>query len=172
MSHLNEEELILHYYGEESEALSTEQHLEACGECRETYASLVRVLNVVDSLPVPDRGENYAAQVWSRIEKRIPARRRFDWLIPVAMPYHLGRIVAVDDAGAVVGHRLLIPAVEVGWEQNLVEARAGVHEQVLRQNRIPQCLIDIEHVLFVRRGIDHGDRGVVQQPIRLAVTLA
>src|SRR5882724_3336971 len=86
MSHLNEEALILHYYGEESETLSTEQHLEACGECRETYASLVRVLNVVDSLPVPDRGENYGAQVWSRIEKRIPARRRFGWLIPVAMP--------------------------------------------------------------------------------------
>ena len=85
MSHLNEEELILHYYGEESEALSTEQHLEACDECRHTYASLVRVLNVVDSLPVPDRGENYGAQVWSRIEKRIPSRRRFGWLIP-AMP--------------------------------------------------------------------------------------
>jgi hypothetical protein len=86
MSHLNEEQLILHYYGEESETLSTEQHLEECGECRTMYASLVRVLNVVDSLPVPDRGEGYGEQVWSRIEKRIPGRRRFGWLLPVAMP--------------------------------------------------------------------------------------
>ena len=81
MSHLNEEQLILHYYGEESETLTAEQHLEECGECRTTYASLVRVLNVVDSLPVPDRGENYGAQVWSRIEKRLPGRRRFGWLL-------------------------------------------------------------------------------------------
>jgi hypothetical protein len=44
------------------------------------YASLVRVLNVVDSLPVPERGENYGAEVWSRIEARIPSRRRwFHW---------------------------------------------------------------------------------------------
>src|SRR3954465_589343 len=86
MSHLNEEELILHYYGEEGETLQTEQHLEECGECRIMYASLVRVLNVVDSLPVPDRGEDYGARVWSRIEKRIPARRRFGWLMPAAMP--------------------------------------------------------------------------------------
>lgn len=83
MNHLTEEQLILHYYGEEGdaatpgEALAAEQHLEACGACREHYSSLVRVLNVVDSLPVPDRAENYGSQVWSRIEKRIPARRRW-----------------------------------------------------------------------------------------------
>src|SRR5258705_7518704 len=110
MSHLNEEELILHYYGEESEALSTEQHLEACGECRQTYASLVRVLNVVDSLPVPDRGENYGAQVWSRIEKRIPSRRPFGWLIPGAMPVPM-RWAAAGAAFA----GLLVAAFMAGW---------------------------------------------------------
>ena len=83
MNHLTEEQLILHYYGEEGdastpvEALLTEQHLEGCGECRALYGSLVRVLNVVDSLPVPDRSEDYGAQVWSRIERRLPARRRW-----------------------------------------------------------------------------------------------
>jgi hypothetical protein len=83
MNHATEEQLILHYYGEEGETLATEQHLEECGECRATYASLVRVLNVVDSLPVPDRSEDYGSQVWQRIEKQIPARRRFRWLMPV-----------------------------------------------------------------------------------------
>jgi hypothetical protein len=84
MNHLTEEQLILHYYGEETEAatgtdaLANERHLEACGECRALYASLVRVLNVVDSLPVPERGEDYGAQVWSRIESRLPVKRR--WL--------------------------------------------------------------------------------------------
>jgi hypothetical protein len=54
--------------------------LEECGDCRELYTSLQRVLNVVDSLPVPDRGSDYGAQVWQRIEHRLPARRRFQWL--------------------------------------------------------------------------------------------
>jgi hypothetical protein len=83
MNHLTEEQLILHYYGEEGdpatggESLAAEQHLEGCGECRRLYSSLVRVLNVVDSFPVPDRCEAYGAQVWSRIEQRIPRKRRW-----------------------------------------------------------------------------------------------
>src|SRR3954463_7128634 len=76
MTHLNEEELVLHYYGEEGETLAAEQHLEGCGECRELYGSLQRVLNIVDSLPIPERGADYGGQVWQRIERRIPARRR------------------------------------------------------------------------------------------------
>jgi hypothetical protein len=76
MTHLNEEQLVLHYYGEEGDTLAAEQHLEGCGQCRALYASLQRVLNVVDSLPIPERGADYGGQVWNRIERRIPARRR------------------------------------------------------------------------------------------------
>lgn len=80
--HLTEEQLVLHYYGEEadssgSDTLAAEQHLEICEECRHVYGSLQRVLNVVDSLPIPERGADYGAQVWQRIERRIPARRRW-----------------------------------------------------------------------------------------------
>jgi hypothetical protein len=82
-THLSEEQLVLHYYGEEGETLAVEQHLEACDECRDLYGSLLRVLNVVDSLPIPERGADYGGQVWQRIERQIPARRRFWWL---AMP--------------------------------------------------------------------------------------
>ena len=80
MNHLTEEELILHYYGEESDALAAEQHLDTCESCRHLYASMQRVLNVVDSLPVPARGPEYGAQVWSRLESRLPARRRLFFL--------------------------------------------------------------------------------------------
>jgi hypothetical protein len=78
MNHLSEEDLILHYYGEEGDPLPAEQHLDSCEGCRRLYASLQRVLNVVDSLPVPERGANYGDAVWQRIESRLPARRR--WL--------------------------------------------------------------------------------------------
>jgi hypothetical protein len=81
MNHLSEEQLILHYYGEEGETLAAERHLEECEGCRELYGSLQRVLNVVDSLPVPQRGAEYGAQVWNRLESRLPVRRRL-WTLP------------------------------------------------------------------------------------------
>jgi hypothetical protein len=80
MNHLSEEELILHYYGEEADAFASEQHLDQCQECRAHYGSLQRVLNVVDSLPVPARAEEYGSEVWRRIEGRLPSRRRW-WVL-------------------------------------------------------------------------------------------
>ena len=85
MNHLSEEQLILHYYGEPGEpggALDCEHHLEECGDCRALYASLQRVLNVVDSLPVPERSAEYGAAVWRRIERSVGARRRTLWALP------------------------------------------------------------------------------------------
>lgn len=77
MKHLSEEELILHYYGEEGDAFAAEEHLDGCADCRAHFRLLQRVLNVVDSLPVPERGEEYAAEVWRRIEGRLGGRRRW-----------------------------------------------------------------------------------------------
>jgi hypothetical protein len=78
MIHLSEEELILHYYGEkEGDTLAAEQHLEACSECRAVYGGLQRVLNIVDTMPVPERAPDYGASVWQRIAPSIPARRHW-----------------------------------------------------------------------------------------------
>jgi hypothetical protein len=84
MNHLTEEQLVLHYYGEEGDALGAERHLDDCQECRLIYSSLQRVLNVVDSLPVPERGPEYGAEVWRRVAPAIPARRK--WLGWLAVP--------------------------------------------------------------------------------------
>ena len=81
MNHLTEEQLILHYYGEQSEqdavldALAIEQHLDDCAACRGSYASLQRVLNFVDAMPVPEQPANYGEQVWQRIAPQIGGRR-------------------------------------------------------------------------------------------------
>jgi hypothetical protein len=75
MKHLSEEELILHYYGEGGDSLTAERHIDECRDCREQYASLQRVLNTVDAFPVPERGEEYGAAVWRRIEGRLGRRR-------------------------------------------------------------------------------------------------
>src|SRR5579872_6974283 len=83
MNHLSEEQLILHYYGEEGDALTVEQHLDECGDCRAFYGSLQRVLNVVDSLPVPERKPEYGTEVWHRLERQIRPSRRWGFSMPV-----------------------------------------------------------------------------------------
>lgn len=83
MNHLTEEELILHYYGEAVEPGESERHLDACAECRVLYGSLQRVLNAVDTLPVPERGPEYGAALWSRIQLEIPMRHRWWRLAPL-----------------------------------------------------------------------------------------
>jgi hypothetical protein len=68
MNHLTEEQFVLYYYGEGDGSPAVRAHLDACEACRAEYASLQRVLNVVDSAPVPERDANYGAQVWGRLQ--------------------------------------------------------------------------------------------------------
>jgi len=68
MNHLTEEQFVLYYYGEGDGATAVRAHLDACEACRAEYASLQRVLNVVDSVPVPERDASYGTQVWNRLQ--------------------------------------------------------------------------------------------------------
>jgi len=68
MNHLNEEQFVLYYYGEGDGATAVRAHLDSCEACRAEYASLQRVLNVVDSVPVPERDASYGTQVWNRLQ--------------------------------------------------------------------------------------------------------
>jgi hypothetical protein len=76
MNHVNEEQFVLFYYGESTEAAGIESHLAECEECRTEFRSLQLVLNTVDTAPVPERGPEYGQAVWQRIEKRLGARKR------------------------------------------------------------------------------------------------
>jgi hypothetical protein len=71
MNHLTEEQLILHYYGEEGDPLAMEAHLEGCSDCRARYGAYQRVLNVVDSLPVPEVSAEYEAQLWRELAPKL-----------------------------------------------------------------------------------------------------
>ena len=74
--HIPEEQLILHYYGEMPESPAIEAHISACAECRGEYHALQRVLNSVDSAPVPSRGADYGQQVWNRVSSKLTGTRR------------------------------------------------------------------------------------------------
>jgi len=79
MNHCTEDDLILHYYGEESRRDRVEHHLDACEECAAAYRSLERTLQLVPLDEVPERGERYPAEVWSRIRGRLPERQPRPW---------------------------------------------------------------------------------------------
>lgn len=75
MTHLTEEELILHYYSEGEDAILVEQHLGECEACQRLYKSLEVTLAGMDALTVPERGPGYEARVWARLEPELPRRR-------------------------------------------------------------------------------------------------
>jgi hypothetical protein len=89
MNHLSEQDLILHYYGETEDPAPVDRHLDTCSSCRASYGALERVLNIVDALPVPERGGAYENDVWQRVKphvgqafclpRRTEARRRWEW---------------------------------------------------------------------------------------------
>lgn len=77
MTHLNEEQLTMAYYGDaENEARA---HLDECPECRAALARLERLLNDVRDYPVPERGESWESEVWARLAPKLPVRRRREW---------------------------------------------------------------------------------------------
>ncbi|HEY1240396.1 MAG TPA: hypothetical protein VGF16_07550 [Bryobacteraceae bacterium] len=82
MTHLNEEELVLHYYSEGDSRLAVEQHLDVCESCRLVYHSLERTLDRIEETPVPERGPAYEAQVWARLQPALPAGSRFGMFAP------------------------------------------------------------------------------------------
>lgn len=79
MNHLNEEQLVLYYYGEAGESPGMEAHLASCESCRSAYHNLQRVLNTVDLAPLPPLAEEYGAQVWRNLKPRLDRRRASRW---------------------------------------------------------------------------------------------
>jgi hypothetical protein len=75
MTHLTEEQLVLYYYGESHESPGTAAHLDQCPACRDGYQALQRVLNSVDSLPVPEREADFEARVWRNIAPLLKTRQ-------------------------------------------------------------------------------------------------
>ena len=100
--HLNEEQLVLYYYGEETGGGSSQEideHLGDCEACRAAYHKLQRVLNTVDSLPVPERAADYEARVWNEVSKRAAVRgkspmwRWYSWKPMLAMAAMIALVV-------------------------------------------------------------------------------
>jgi hypothetical protein len=75
MKHISEDDMILYHYGEVEEATEIKRHLEACAECASQWKKLQAVMAAVEPSAVPERGEEYGAQVWKQVRYRLPEKR-------------------------------------------------------------------------------------------------
>jgi hypothetical protein len=167
--HLEDDDLVLHYYGEGDGAAA--RHLEACAECRARIESLRATLGRVPD-EVPEPAADYETKLWERIQPRLGIARRGSsprppWrrmVIPAGLAASLGiafllgrhsRPPAAED----VRQRILLVAVGDHLERSEVlllellnaddpEAPAEA-EELLAENR-----------LFRQAALRAGDGGV------------
>jgi hypothetical protein len=83
MNHVDEDRLIAFVLedADPGTRVEVDAHLAACESCRNDAAEVRRVLRAAASDGVPERTEDYGAEVWARLEPRLPvaAPRRMGW---------------------------------------------------------------------------------------------
>jgi hypothetical protein len=94
MKHMTEEELIAYREGVAAQRAVIAQHLAACQECRAELERIEAVLAALDTLPVPNPGDDYGRHVWQQIAPRLPERPARWWQDWVE-PKRLGALAAV-----------------------------------------------------------------------------
>ena len=88
MQHLTEEQLVAHYYRDDDAPAAANEHLASCAACAAEFDSITRVLALVKEAPVPERGDDYGEQVWTRLRWRLGApsrRKQWQWLAVAAL---------------------------------------------------------------------------------------
>ena len=70
-THLTEDDLVLHYYGEMTDREETDAiaHLRNCAPCHDSYRRLQRVLAAVDehAFAAPALPDHFERTVWARL---------------------------------------------------------------------------------------------------------
>jgi hypothetical protein len=105
-THLTEDDLVLHYYGEMDGAAETAavRHLRECRDCHAAYNRLQRVLAAVEAAPAADIPDGFERVVWARLEPNLRQDRGWRWFFgPARLAW--GATVALLVAGAFVAGR-------------------------------------------------------------------
>ena len=114
MTHVTEQDLVLHYYGElqGAEERSVASHLSGCAACRHDFTRLQRVLGTIDeSALAPELPDGFERTVWARLEPNLQSGRRgwFSWMVLNPMPLALTAAVVVLVGAAFFAGRLSTP---------------------------------------------------------------
>jgi len=68
--HLSDDELVLLHYREDA-GRDAEAHLAGCATCAERLRALAETLRLATAPDVPERGDDYGAQVWVRLQRQL-----------------------------------------------------------------------------------------------------
>ena len=79
MRPLQEEDLILYYYGEAADPEHIEGRLKSSSELQERYAALCLILDAVEEPPIPERSPSYGSSIWHRISPQMGGSTKSSW---------------------------------------------------------------------------------------------
>lgn len=157
MSHLHEEDLVLHFYGElEGDAASrTDRHLAACADCRGHYTRFQRVMAAVDTLPDPVIPEGFERTTWARLEPSLQRRSNWrSWFVFSSTRLALASVVIILVAGAFFAGRMTREPANVGGIASVEQLREQILLSDLGEHldRSQMMLVDL---------VSGGDNGTV-----------
>lgn len=86
MSHLTDDDLVLHYYGEDGpRVVAAGRHLQSCAHCAQAYDALARTLNAVtppELVEVPDELPALRALLYDRSRSLASSAEGRPWALP------------------------------------------------------------------------------------------
>lgn len=153
--HPTEEQLVLYYYEESHESPETASHLDTCVACRDGYQALQRVLNSVDSLPVPERAPDYEARVWSSLAPLLQPRRPWyqSWSGWKALAV-AGSMAVLLAAAFLAGRGITPPAQEVVADASQLRERVLLVALGAHLERTKMMLMELAHAQPVGGQVD------------------
>jgi hypothetical protein len=124
---LSEEDLILHHYGESAGDPHADAHLAECAACRASLLALRGDLEALGEGEVPERGDDYAEQVWERLRPRL--QERPGRLLAFRARYSLPAAIAASLILAFLAGRHTAPPLPSPAPREVVRER--VRERIL-----------------------------------------
>ena len=155
MRHLTDEELLLDFYDEGTEAdrRRVRTHLEQCDRCRALDEELRAVLTAVDRAPITEPPSGFEREMWARIEPLLPVRRtrrtRWSGMMPrLAIAASIAvLVVAAFAAGRAWDRQTPELPDRAGDQQSINERllRAEVEDHLERSQRVLVELVNADY---------------------------
>lgn len=94
MKSVTDDQLILYYYGEASDAEELGQQIEASPELQRRFETLRGILDSVEEPEIPERHPSYGSVVWHRLAPQLEQRRSRFWNWQLLKPRRQWTLVA------------------------------------------------------------------------------
>lgn len=75
MTHLTEEQIVLHCYGDAKDGAAIDRHLESCAQCRTEFENVKALLAEIPPATVPEPPAYLEEKLWLNLRDKLPAQR-------------------------------------------------------------------------------------------------